>query len=118
MRTTGMLIGLMWSLVACQGANEPETIYDVHIHGGLVFDGVSLEGRSADVFLHDDRVVFVGDGEREKLAGEKTIDATGLIVAPGFIDPHTHTTSDVLFGTDSKALPGYLTQGVTTVVPE
>lgn len=106
-----------WTMLsACQGADDPSTLYDIQIRGGLVFDGVSEDGQVIDVLIDGDKIVFIGDADAAKLAGETVIDATGLVVAPGFIDPHTHTTSDVLFGTDSKALHGYLTQGVTTVV--
>ena len=101
---------------ACQKSDEPTTLYDVQIRGGLVYDGISTTGVESDVFIRDDRIVFIGDGDAANLEGEVVIDATGLIVAPGFIDPHTHTTSDVLFETESKRLSGYLTQGVTTVV--
>lgn len=100
--------------VACQ-APEP-TLYDVHISGGMVFDGETASGVSADVLIDGDRIVFVGDAKAANLAGRTQIDAAGLIVAPGFIDPHTHTLSDVLFSDTGKQLHGYLTQGVTTVV--
>jgi len=49
------------------------------------------------------------------MTGTRTIDAKGLIVAPGFIDPHTHTEGD-LTNTERKANLPYLMQGVTTVV--
>lgn len=113
MRVFACLVSAILTLAACQ---EAPTIYDVQISGGLVFDGITDQGRPTDVFIDGDRIVFIGDGANANLRGETEIDATGLIVAPGFIDPHTHTTADVLFGTDSKALNGYLTQGVTTVV--
>jgi N-acyl-D-aspartate/D-glutamate deacylase len=45
----------------------------------------------------------------------RTIDATGLVVAPGFIDPHTHTLGD-LYDQNRKSNQAYLMQGVTTVV--
>ncbi|MEO1189875.1 MAG: amidohydrolase family protein, partial [Pseudomonadota bacterium] len=107
---------VLLALAGCQDANPPATVYDIQIHGGLVFDGISEQGRVADVFIEGDSIAFIGDGLEANISGETFIDATGFIVAPGFIDPHTHTTSDVLFGTESKALKGYLTQGVTTVV--
>ncbi len=110
------IASLLLALGACGSDPTPPTLHDVQIQGGLVYDGTSEQALSVDVFIHGDKIVFIGDGEAANLTGETIIDAYGLIVAPGFIDPHTHTTSDVLFGTDSKALPGYLTQGVTTVV--
>ena len=116
MRVPAGLVSAMVALAACQGAGEPPTMYDVQISGGLVFDGISAEGRSADVFLEGDKIVFIGDGDEANISGETMVDATGLVVAPGFIDPHTHTTSDVLFSNTKKRLDGYLTQGVTTVV--
>ena len=116
MRLLAIFGAVLLGLVACQEPSPQATVYDVQIRGGLVFDGLSDEGREADVFLDGDEIVLVGDGLTANVTGETIIDATGLIVAPGFIDPHTHTTSDVLFGTESKALNGYLTQGVTTVV--
>lgn len=111
----GLVSGVI-ALAACQGASEPPTIYDVQISGGLVFDGLSTEGRSTDIFIEGDQIVFVGNSAKANIHGRTIIDAAGLIVAPGFIDPHTHTTSDVLFSDTKKRLDGYLTQGVTTVV--
>ncbi|MFN3214436.1 MAG: N-acyl-D-amino-acid deacylase family protein [Henriciella sp.] len=116
MRIPALFAAAMVALCGCQESADPPTLYDVQITGGLVFDGVSETGVSADVFIQDDKILFIGDGEAANLQGEMIIDASGLIVAPGFIDPHTHTTADVLFGTDAKKLTGYLTQGVTTVV--
>ncbi|GAB5456569.1 MAG: D-aminoacylase [Henriciella sp.] len=116
MRPRFLLACVSLMLAACQDAAEPPTLYDYQISGGLVYDGTSDIGVERDVFVQDDQIVFIGDGQAANLQGEIVIDATGMIVAPGFIDPHTHTTADVLFGTDNKGLPGYLTQGVTTVV--
>ncbi|MEL6415250.1 MAG: amidohydrolase family protein [Pseudomonadota bacterium] len=116
MRLLAGFISAVFALVACQGASEPPIVYDVKIAGGLVFDGMSIEGRVTDIFIERDSIVFIGDGAAANVSGETIINATGLVVAPGFIDPHTHTTSDVLFSNTKKQLEGYLTQGVTTVV--
>ena len=116
MRSLAVFGAVLLALGACREPSPQATVYDTQIRGGLVFDGLSDEGREVDVFLDGDEIVFVGDGRTANFTSETIIDATGLIVAPGFIDPHTHTVSDVLFGTESKALNGYLTQGVTTVV--
>lgn len=90
------------------------------LHGKLV-DGSGNKPRKADIGIRGDRIVFVGDSRRPRPGAEpgfkatRTIDATGLIVAPGFIDPHTHTLSD-LSDPNLKSNEAYLMQGVTTVV--
>jgi N-acyl-D-amino-acid deacylase len=84
------------------------------IHGKLV-DGSGKKPRTADVGIRGDRIVFVGDARKQNLTAARVIDATGLIVAPGFIDPHTHTLSDLL-DSNRKTNEPYLMQGVTTVV--
>ncbi len=108
------LVAALTSIAACQ-APEP-TVYDIQISGGVVYDGVSESGRAVDVFIDGDKIAFVGDAEAANATARETIDATGLIVAPGFIDPHTHTLTDVMFEQDGQQLAGYLTQGVSTVV--
>jgi len=114
LRVAAFLTFVLHSIAACQ-APEPR-VYDVQISGGLVYDGVSETGRETDVFLDQDKIVFVGDAEAANATATTRIDATGMIVAPGFIDPHTHTLSDVMFEQDGQRLAGYLAQGVTTVV--
>jgi len=101
-------------VTSCQ-ESEP-VVYDVRIAGGTVYDGRSDQAIEADVFIDKNKIVFVGDPSEANASAFSTIDATGLVVAPGFIDPHTHTLSDVMFSDDGKRLAGYLTQGVTTVV--
>lgn len=84
------------------------------LHGKLV-DGSGKKPRRADVGIRGDRIVFVGDARKAHLKAARTIDATGLIVAPGFIDPHTHTLGD-LSDPNRKSNEAYLMQGVTTVI--
>ena len=62
-----------------------------------------------------DRITFVGDADGAHVSAARTVDATGLVVAPGFIDPHTHTAGDLSNAQRRANLP-YLMQGVTTVV--
>jgi len=90
---------------------------DVLIRGGTLHDGSGRAAQRADVAIRGDRIVFVGDASRGAIRAGRTIDATGLIVAPGFIDPHTHSFEG-LSGLDSLARQnrGALLQGVTTVV--
>ncbi len=84
------------------------------LHGKLV-DGSGGRTRIADVGIRGDRIVFVGKAGNANLTAVRIIDASNLIVAPGFIDPHTHTLSDLSDPT-RKANTPYLMQGVTTVV--
>ena len=87
---------------------------DVLIRGGSVYDGTGGAPRQADVGILGDRILFIGDAPVGVVPG-RVIDAGGLIVAPGFIDPHTHTDADVRDPLRRKLVP-YLAQGVTTVV--
>jgi N-acyl-D-aspartate/D-glutamate deacylase len=86
---------------------------DVVIHGGRLFDG-SHDLQESDLAVRDGRIVAVGTFE---VAGSaRQIDADGLLVAPGFIDLHTHCDTSGITTSEFRHLLNYLTQGVTTVV--
>jgi N-acyl-D-aspartate/D-glutamate deacylase len=89
--------------------------FDLLILHGKLADGSGKKSRSSDIGIRGDRIVFVGDAGKANLTAARTIDATGLIVAPGFIDPHTHTLGD-LSDPKRKGNEPYLMQGVTTVI--
>lgn len=86
---------------------------DILIRGGTLIDGSGSPGIRADIGITGDRIVFVGSGAGR--SARRVIDATGLAVTPGFIDPHTHTAGDLSDPKRSRNDP-YLMQGVTTVV--
>lgn len=92
-----------------------QTQVDILITGGTVVDGTGAKERKADVGVLGERIVFVGDAAKSGVKGARTIDATGLIVTPGYIDPHTHT-AEYLSREDRKYNINYLMQGVTTVI--
>lgn len=88
---------------------------DILIRGGTIVDGTGAPQRTGDVGIRGDRIAFVGDAAASRVTAARTIDAKGLVVAPGFIDPHTHTAGD-LSRPETKSNIAYLMQGVTTVV--
>ena len=90
---------------------------DVLIRGGTVYDGSGGTSRRVDVGVRRDRIVFVGDAARSQVAAGRIVDAAGLVVAPGFIDPHTHSFEGLpTLSEERRRNTGALMQGVTTVV--
>lgn len=93
----------------------PPTQIDLLIKSGRIYDGTGSEPVVADVGIRGDRIVFIGDSTAANVRAARTIDASGLVVAPGFIDPHTHTLDDLNDPKRSSNV-AYLMQGVTTVI--
>ena len=62
-------------------------MFDLLIRGGTLVDGTGAPARKADVAIEGDRIVAVGTNLGE---AERTVDATGLLVTPGWVDIHTH----------------------------
>ncbi len=96
-------------------AKSQENAVDLLLAGGQVLDGTGSAARQADVGIRGDRIVFLGDAKKAAVRAARVVDAKNLIVAPGFIDPHTHMER-WLFDAEHKSALNYLMQGVTTVV--
>ena len=84
---------------------------DLIIVNGTVVDGTGAPGFVADVAISDDRIVAIG--RNLPLEAARQIDAAGRVVAPGFIDVHTHDDRALLSHGDMTCKAS---QGVTTVV--
>jgi N-acyl-D-aspartate/D-glutamate deacylase len=84
------------------------------IKGGLVFDGSAHPAQVMDVLIRGDRIAAMGAGIAAPV-GAKVVNASGLIVAPGFIDLHTHSDTEIVAAQTRDNL-NYLKQGVTTIV--
>ena len=83
-------------------------MHDLVIRGGMVVDGTGAPPRRADVAVDGDKISAVGDIAAK---GRREIDATGLIVAPGWVDIHTHydgqaTWDEVLAPSSSSRAAG------------
>jgi N-acyl-D-amino-acid deacylase len=97
----------------CQSQPPQTTKLDYLLINGEVYDGKGQAPIRADIGITGDRITYMGN-LMPRPPAEKIIDATGLVVSPGFIDPHTHTEDDLINPRRSNNLP-YLMQGVTTV---
>lgn len=99
-------------LAGCSLGSAPAPGADVLIRGGTIYTGDEAPF-TGDVAIRGDKIVAVG--ANLKIAAARTIDAKGMIVAPGFIDPHTHA-GPWLASADAttRLIPAFLLQGVTT----
>ena len=88
-----------------------EKIFDIIIRGGTVIDGSGDDRFQADIGIVDDTIKEIGCLSRAN--GGKVIDATNRIVAPGFIDVHTHDDRILLA---KPSMDMKVSQGVTSVV--
>jgi N-acyl-D-amino-acid deacylase len=81
------------------------------LQNGLVVDGTGKAGYRADVLIEGETIAQIG--AVDPAAAERIIDCAGLVVAPGFIDVHTHDDAIVL---DAPAMRPKISQGITTVI--
>src|SRR5215471_7946548 len=84
--------------------------YDLLIRRGTLVDGTGAPGRQGDVAVRDGRIAAIGDVSS---SAARTIDAEGAVVAPGFIDIHTHYDVQVFWDRMLSISPWH---GVTSVV--
>jgi N-acyl-D-aspartate/D-glutamate deacylase len=99
-------------IAALPVAAAPQASFDVLIRGGRVLDGSGNPWHSADLGIRGDRIAALG--HLAAAGAETVIDATGLVVAPGFIDAHSHA-GGALASAGLRGATALLAQGVTTV---
>jgi N-acyl-D-amino-acid deacylase len=110
-----MLCAFAISAITLWSCATPRLELDTLIHGGTVIDGTGAARARMDIGIKGERIVFVGNSAKTSVNAVRTLDAQGLIVAPGFIDPHTHADAQ-LATPKSASNQAYLFQGVTTVL--
>ena len=93
-----------------QQMNKPDH-YQLLIRGGTVIDGTKAPRFLADVGITDGRIAAIG--QLQAHTADETLDASGLMVAPGFIDVHTHDDLSLLSQGDMSCK---VSQGANTVV--
>ncbi|MGH9322417.1 MAG: N-acyl-D-amino-acid deacylase family protein [Vicinamibacteria bacterium] len=100
------------ALLGLSACSAPEQ-FDVVLTGGTVVDGNGGPGFVADVGIRDGKIARIGDLKGGSAA--ERVDVSGLVVAPGFIDVHSHT-AEAIAENDKRWNEGILRMGVTTIV--
>jgi N-acyl-D-amino-acid deacylase len=100
------LIAILFLLLSCERAQQ----YDIIITNGTIYDGSGSAAQRADIGIQGEHIVRIGDLSKEK--STVRIDASNLVVAPGFIDLHAHLDAIEKF----PACENLLRQGITTAL--
>jgi N-acyl-D-amino-acid deacylase len=109
-----MLAYTLGTMLAVATAGQTDAVAaDVVLKNATLVDGTGQPARRGDVAIKDDQIVAVGKFTWAGAA--RVLDCTGLVVAPGFIDLHTHSDTALTLK-ESSANLNYLAQGMTTAV--
>lgn len=109
------LIFVLMVIVSFLSCKKEKKDIDILIINGTVYNGIDTTSSNSIIAVKNDRIVFIGNENQHQFIAKKIIDAKGLIVCPGFIDPHTHADRDLNNPQTAHNKP-FLFQGVTTVV--
>jgi N-acyl-D-amino-acid deacylase len=88
--------------------------FDLLLHDGTILDGTGTASRSGSVGIKSGRIVAVGSPGRASAA--QTLDCSGKVIAPGFIDMHSHSDWVIPHADHGAVLAPLLEQGITTIV--
>jgi dihydroorotase/N-acyl-D-amino-acid deacylase len=105
---------LGWCCIACIARADPvaaQTAYDLVLRNGRVVDGTGNPWYAGDVAIRNDSVVLVAPAITDGAA--RVIDVGGQVIAPGFIDIHSHARRGIF---EVPTADNYIRQGVTTVI--
>ncbi|HRS87605.1 MAG TPA: D-aminoacylase [Syntrophales bacterium] len=89
-----------------------ERDFDILIKGGTIYDGLGNPGKALDVAVRNDKIKALA-ADIDPAKASRVIDARGMAVAPGFIDPHSHTDIELLVNPRGESK---IRQGVTTEI--
>jgi N-acyl-D-amino-acid deacylase len=107
------LLALLWSTIGAKAQQPPVGAprFDLVLRGGRLLDGSGTPPRAADLAMKDGRIAAIG--AIDAAIGTPVLWLDGLVVAPGFVDVHTHVDSDVV---REPGCANFLRMGVTTIV--
>ena len=107
------VLGFLVFLIILQSCEKK--VVDILIVNGKVYDGINLEPTTNSIAILGDQIVEFGNIDTTNIEVKRIIDASGMIVSPGFIDPHTHADRELVKKEESHNKP-FLFQGITTVI--
>ena len=105
-----LAVAVLLSSGGSPAAPPPPPPYDIILRGGRVVDGSGNPWYRADIGIRGDRIAAIAP--RIEASASREIPAEGLVVAPGFIDLHTHARRGIF---DNPGADNYVRQGVTTI---
>lgn len=109
--SASVAIGAPTSVLAAPAVHARRQDVDLLVRGGLMIDGTGADGRAVDVAITGGRVSAIGAGL--SASAREIIDASGLVVAPGFVDIHSHADGALY---DDPRAESVIRQGITTIV--
>lgn len=104
---------LFFGLLTIFGCKKTTIRYDLIIQNGMVVDGTGAPSYRASIAIKNDKIVIISKENIDASKAIKHIDASGLIVSPGFIDMHTNVTVDIQ---NYPSAENFIRQGATTLM--